>query len=82
MRNCAAEALGKIGVVTAEVIAALERTLTDTYYRTRLHAAWSLAELESTISTPKLLAAIKVEEVRDVRQEMVRASERLAGLEA
>jgi hypothetical protein len=72
VRNCACEALGKIGITNHNVTAALERALSDGYYRTRFHSVWALAEICSVASLPKLSAAIRVEEVRDVRQEMVR----------
>lgn len=78
VRNCATEALGKMGIRSPEVIEAIEDGLDDSYYRTRLHAAWSLGELGATASMPRLNAAIKVEEVRDVRQEMTRVRDCLA----
>jgi predicted NACHT family NTPase len=80
IRNCASEALGKIGVNSLRVVRALEERLTDGYYRARLHAAWSLGELGSTASIPKLSAAIKVEEVMDVREEMTRVRDFLEKL--
>ena len=75
-RNCACEALGKIGVATPPVRDALVRCLSDKYYRARYHAAWSLGELKAVEAVPYLEAALREEEVRDVRQEM----ERVIGL--
>jgi hypothetical protein len=72
VRNCACEALGKIGIADASVTAALERALGDGYYRTRFHAAWALGAIRSVASIPILNGAIKIEQVRDVRQEMTR----------
>jgi predicted NACHT family NTPase len=78
VRNCACEALGKIGVQSSKVVKTLEEGLTDRYYRTRFHAAWSLGELKSTTSISKLSDAIKVEEVVDVREEMIRVRDSLS----
>ena len=78
VRNSVCEALGKLGNRFPEVIETLEERLSDSYYRTRFHAAWSLGELGSSGSIPKLAAAIKVEEVRDVREEMIRVRKLLS----
>lgn len=72
VRNCASEALGKVGCSSLEVIECLETALRDDYYRTRFHAAWSLGEIGSVESLPSLVTAIRAEEVLDVRKEMVR----------
>jgi len=77
VRNIACEALGKMGFDSPPVIEALEDGLADNYYRTRFHAAWSLGELGSVDSIPRLSAAIKVEEVRDVREEMIQVRDSL-----
>ena len=70
VRNCAAEALGKIGDRSAGVESALEDRLQDGYYRTRYHAAWSLGELGLKDALPKLIEAIQAEEIPDVRAKM------------
>lgn len=70
VRNCACEALGKLGVCTPEVVAALEQGLEDTYYRARLHAAWSLGELGAINALPSLRSAARDERVADVRTQM------------
>ena len=75
VRNCATEALGKMGIGSDPVVSALEDRLQDRYYRARYHAAWALGELKSAASLAKLDAAIKDEEVPDVRQEMIRVRE-------
>jgi hypothetical protein len=73
VRNIACEALGKIGDASPRVIQALEaRLIKDKYYRARYHAAWSLCELGSKSSLPMLSRAVELEEVRDVREEMIR----------
>ncbi|MBM3878535.1 MAG: NACHT domain-containing protein [Verrucomicrobia bacterium] len=81
VRNCAVEALGKLGQPSAEVIRALERGLEDSYYRTRFHAAWALAELGATSALPKLSAALRLEPVLDVGREFMRARDKLAALD-
>lgn len=73
VRNCAAESLGKIGVLTKDISSALEKMLKDSYYRARYHAAWSIAELKSTNSIKYLENSIKAEDVLDVKKEMIRA---------
>jgi hypothetical protein len=70
VRNCAAEALGKMGRPTEGVRRALEDLLGDSYYRTRYHAAWSLGELGLTDSLDRLIDAIEVETVHDVKEKM------------
>jgi hypothetical protein len=82
VRNCACEALGKIGDVTPPVVHALEKTLSDRYYRARYHAAWSSAELGVTQMLPALVAAARREEVREVRDELSRAIEHLRTYQA
>jgi hypothetical protein len=76
VRNCAAEALGKMVETTTgvplDVRQGLEATLKDDYYRARFHAAWSLGELKSVLSTKALTDAINAEDVRDVKAEMNR----------
>jgi len=86
VRNVAVEALGKMGFCTPEVFDALASALDDSYYRTRFHAAWSLAELRPDMSpdqagfvATRLTAAIGVEEVQDVCKEMVRTRDILIG---
>jgi hypothetical protein len=80
VRNCAYEALGKIGQRDEETIKILEKGLLDEDYRARYHAAWSLGELGSSTSISRLSEAIRNEEVRDVRAEMSRVREHLRGL--
>ena len=79
VRNCALEALGKIGNPTPGVIQALEQGLNDSYYRARFHAVWALTQLRSTASLPKLTAALRLEQVLDVQRELQRAKELLSG---
>lgn len=79
VRNCATEALGKIGLDGDDVISCLENALGDSYYRARFHAAWSLGELKSRRSLPALENALRTEDVRDVRQEMLRVRDGLLG---
>lgn len=81
VRNCACEALGKIGVVTPDVEHALEKTLSDRYYRARYHAAWSSAELTLTRMVPAPVAAARREEVREVRDDLSRAIEHLKSVD-
>jgi hypothetical protein len=81
VRNVACEALGKIGDASPKVVQILEKHLmNDKYYRTRYHAAWSLCELGSRASLPLLSRAIELEEVRDVREEMIRVRVCLEGV--
>jgi hypothetical protein len=75
VRNCASEALGKVGCDLVAVTDCLETALSDNYYRTRFHAAWSLSELRSVRSLLRLAAAIRAEEVLDVRKEMLRVKD-------
>jgi len=80
VRNVATEALGKIGDASPKAIQALEvRLIKDKYYRVRYHAAWSLGELVSRVSVAALSRAIELEEVRDVREEMIRVRSFLQG---
>jgi len=72
IRNSALEALGKIGIRTPEIIEAVEKGLEDEYYRSRYHAAWALGQLQSTGSLVKLNARLWVEQVLDVRRELIR----------
>ena len=72
VRNCACEALAKLGNRSAGVIAAIEGSLKDNYYRVRYRAAWSIGYLELAASLPALDAAIRREEIRYVRDEMER----------
>jgi hypothetical protein len=67
--NCVCEALGKIGVVDENVVAALTSGLDSKYYRTRQHAAGALGVLGITDASPALAAAIRVEEVPAVKRE-------------
>jgi hypothetical protein len=71
VRNCASEALGKIGVSTDEVIKSLVKGLSDSYYRTRFHAAWSLGQIKATSVIDALAEAMRDEDVRDVREAMM-----------
>jgi hypothetical protein len=81
VRNCACEALGKIGEIPPAVEHALQKALSDRYYRARYHAAWSSAELGLTRMVPALLAAVRREEVREVRDELSRAIEHLKSVD-
>ncbi|MFX1485486.1 MAG: NACHT domain-containing protein, partial [Promethearchaeota archaeon] len=71
VRNTACEALGKSRIVDPIVINALEKCLSDSYYRTRIHAAEALAALKAHQSLPVLQRHIRFEEVRVVREEMI-----------
>jgi len=82
VRNCATEALGKLGIVDADVQSTLIRSLADRYYRTRFHAAWSLGELKVVDALPELERAIRGEDVLDVRKEMIRVRDALLPLSA
>lgn len=80
VRTCAAEALGKIGDFSKEVIQALERLLQSNYYRARFHAARSLGDLEAVGSIGVLETAARWEEVDSVKAAMLEVAGRLAGL--
>ncbi|MBU4264153.1 MAG: DUF4062 domain-containing protein [Proteobacteria bacterium] len=77
VRNTACEALGKAGIIDPLVISALERCLSDSYYRARFHAAEALASLKAQQSLPSLQRQIRLEEVREVREEMIRSQDLL-----
>ena len=73
VRNAACEALGKARIVDPLALHALERCLSDSYYRARLHSAEALATLKAQQSLPALERQIRLEEVRDVREIMIRS---------
>lgn len=77
VRNIAAEALSRIRVARPDVIAAMEKTLKDKYYRARFHAAWALWDLRSVNSIDKLSTAINNEGVPSVREAMERVRQLL-----
>jgi hypothetical protein len=66
IRNCAFEALGRIGKHRPEVCGALCNGLLDRYCRARQHAAWALARLRCKGSEADLRSALKIEPVRAV----------------
>jgi hypothetical protein len=77
VRNCAAEALGKLHIASSVVTKRLEELLEDSYYRTRFHAAESLRELASISSIPAIQNAIEAEEDATVKRELIRTLQSL-----
>lgn len=66
VRNCACEALGKLGCREQSMVRALEESLADKYYRVRHRAAWALKELGSQASLPLIIEAAAREEVPEI----------------
>ncbi len=87
VKNIIAEALGKIGTkfqeqnVPKEVLDALTILLTDSYYRTRVHAAESIGKIRAVSLLPVLMDACEREQLQSVQREMTKVIEELQGIE-
>jgi hypothetical protein len=82
VRNCACEALGKIGSHDETVAEALEERLGDGYFRARVHAASALRRIGSIRSIGVLKQRAALDEVKDVQQHLLSMAEQLAKLAA
>lgn len=80
VRTCAAEALGKIGCGSPEVVKTLENLLRWNYYRTRFHAAHSLGDLGAVGSLGAIETAARWEEVPLVKNALELVAGRLRTL--
>ena len=88
VRNMLAEALGKIGEIDEknkftcignDGLAVLSKLLHDRYYRTRLHAAEAIGKVRGIPLLSDLKDAFECEPLRDVQNEMLKATQLLEG---
>lgn len=87
-RNMVAEALGKIGYVEKanrvtcigeDGLNVLRRLLSDTYYRTRIHAAEAIGKVHAISLLPDLKDAFEREPLRYVQKEILKSIQLLEG---
>ena len=78
VRNMVAEAIGKITsknqcLIDKKVLSELGNLLSDSYYRTRVHAAESIGKIGAISLLPSLKDAIEREPLLSVQSEMMKA---------